>query len=141
MSNTHDVLFSTLADPTRRAIFERLCREGEQTVGAMQPLVGVEASHLSQQLAVLRRMVADLAIPVEIVGHPTIREPDGLAMSSRNILLTPDERKQADADRLQHEAHPEDQPRADAVDQAADDQDSHELRCGGDRDDKSRDAE
>src|SRR5206468_2913031 len=35
MPNAHDVLFRTLADPTRRAIFERLCREGEQTVGPM----------------------------------------------------------------------------------------------------------
>ena len=35
MSNVHDLLFKTLADPTRRAIFERLCREGEQTVGAL----------------------------------------------------------------------------------------------------------
>ena len=35
MPNTHDALFRTLADPTRRAIFERLCREGEQTVGAL----------------------------------------------------------------------------------------------------------
>ena len=35
MPNTHDLLFRTLADPTRRALFERLCREGEQTVGAL----------------------------------------------------------------------------------------------------------
>ena len=39
MPDVHDILFSTLADPTRRAIFERLCREGEQTVGALAPLV------------------------------------------------------------------------------------------------------
>src|ERR671931_647718 len=38
MSKTHDVLFRTLADPTRRAIFERLCREGEKTVGANRTL-------------------------------------------------------------------------------------------------------
>ena len=45
-----------------------------------------------QQIAVVRRMVHDLSVPVEVVACPTVREPDGLAMASRNAYLTADER-------------------------------------------------
>jgi pantoate--beta-alanine ligase len=48
-----------------------------------------------QQLQVIRRMVHDLRMPVEVVGCPTIREPDALAMSSRNVYLSPPERQAA----------------------------------------------
>ena len=55
MPESHDRLFRTLADPTRRAIFERLCREGEQTVGALTAQAGVSQPAVSKHLGVLRQ--------------------------------------------------------------------------------------
>jgi DNA-binding transcriptional ArsR family regulator len=55
MRNVYDVLFRTLADPTRRALFERLCREGEQTVGALTVRAGVSQPAVSKHLGVLKQ--------------------------------------------------------------------------------------
>jgi DNA-binding transcriptional ArsR family regulator len=55
MTKTHDALFRTLADPTRRAIFERLCRDGEQTVGALTARGKVSQPAVSKHLGVLRQ--------------------------------------------------------------------------------------
>ncbi|HTC07483.1 MAG TPA: metalloregulator ArsR/SmtB family transcription factor [Acetobacteraceae bacterium] len=54
MPNPHDLLFRTLADPTRRALFERLCRDGEQTVGALTAQSGVSQPAVSKHLGVLK---------------------------------------------------------------------------------------
>jgi DNA-binding transcriptional ArsR family regulator len=54
MSNAQDALFRALSDPTRRGIFERLCREGEKTVGALTTLAGVSQPVVSKHLAVLK---------------------------------------------------------------------------------------
>jgi DNA-binding transcriptional ArsR family regulator len=55
MPKAHDTLFRTLADPTRRAIFERLCREGEKTVGALTARAGVSQPVVSKHLGVLKQ--------------------------------------------------------------------------------------
>src|SRR3546814_14398351 len=55
MVETRDMLFKALADPTRRALFERLCEQGEQTVGMLTAQAGVSQPAVSKHLAILRQ--------------------------------------------------------------------------------------
>jgi DNA-binding transcriptional ArsR family regulator len=55
MTDAHDILFRTLGDPTRRAIFESLCRNGEQTVGAITAGAGISQPAVSKHLGLLKQ--------------------------------------------------------------------------------------
>lgn len=73
-----DALFRTLADPTRRALFERLCREGEQTVGALTARAGISQPAVSKHLGVLKQAGLVRDRPAGRQTHYSAR-PDALA--------------------------------------------------------------
>jgi len=84
-----------LCGPSRPGHFRGVCTIVMKLFQIVQPDVAVFGAKDAQQARIIRKMVADLNVPVQLLVEPTIRERDGLAMSSRNRYLSPLERSRA----------------------------------------------
>jgi pantoate--beta-alanine ligase len=88
-------LTAVLCGPKRPGHFDGVATIVSKLFHVAGPCLAVFGRKDYQQLQVIRRMVNDLLLPIEVVGHATVRESDGLALSSRNAFLSPDERARA----------------------------------------------
>jgi pantoate--beta-alanine ligase len=88
-------LAESLCGPHRPGHFEGVATVVTKLLSVVGPCTAVFGKKDYQQLAIIRRVVTDLLLPVTVVGHPIVREADGLAMSSRNAYLSDEERRRA----------------------------------------------